>query len=225
MWTLIRMDLIFNRRMLGWNYAFYLLLLPVYASLAPDVTPALYAGFAAVICSMVPLTLVAREDKFRTAALTCSLPVTRDAIVSARYWGGGLVTLAAIAVILAAGYLVPQTGFAARGAELGRPLLVAFVIAGLVQAALLPFTIRFGLAGLMVFLVGAQVLGVVALLSGMLLGLDVLRGVIGTIGATLRAVRDGAGDAGLAAFLVTLVALLNLASHALSRRLYRAREL
>jgi ABC-type transport system involved in multi-copper enzyme maturation permease subunit len=223
-WTLIRKDLIFNRRMLGLNLAFYLLLLPVYASLVHDLPPPLYAGFAAVICSMVPLTLVAREDKFRTAALTCSLPVTRDAIVSARYWGGGLVTLAAIAAILAAGYLVPQTGFAAHAAGVGRALLVAFVIAGLVQAALLPFTIRFGLAGLMVFLVGTQVLGIVALLSAMLLGLDVLRGVIGTIGAALRAVREWGGDAGLAAVLVTAVALLNVASHRLSRRLYRARE-
>jgi ABC-type multidrug transport system ATPase subunit len=53
---------------------------------------------------------------------------------------------------------------------------------------------------------------------------DVLRGVIGTIAATLRAVRAGAGDAGLAASLMTAVALLNLVSHALSRRLYRARE-
>jgi ABC-type transport system involved in multi-copper enzyme maturation permease subunit len=224
MWTLTRKDLIFNRRMLGLNLAFYLLLLPVYASLVHDLTPPLYAGFAAVICSMIPLTLVAREDKFRTAALTCSLPVTRDAVVSARYWGGGLVTVAAIAAILAAGYLVPQTGFAAHAEGIGRTLLVAFVIAGLVQAALLPFTIRFGLAGLMVFLVGAQVLGVVALLSAMLLSLDVLRGVIGTVGATLRAVRDRAGDAGLAAVLVTAVALLNVASHRLSRRLYRARE-
>jgi ABC-type transport system involved in multi-copper enzyme maturation permease subunit len=219
------MDLIFNRRMLGWNYAFYLLLLPVYASLVRDVPPAAYAGFAALICSMVPLTLVAREDKFRTAALTCSLPVTRDAIVSARHWGGGLVALVAIAVILAAGYLVPQTGFAARGVGIGRPLLVAFVVVGLVQAGLLPFTIRFGLAGLMVFLVGAQVLGMVAFLGALLLGLDVLRGVIGAVGAALRAVRDGAGDAGLAAVLVTAVVLLNIASHALSRRLYRAREL
>jgi hypothetical protein len=224
MWTLIRKDLIFNRRMLGLNFAFYLLLLPVYASLVRDVPPTAYAGFAAVICAMVPLTLVAREDKFRTAALTCSLPVTRDAVVSARYWGGGLVTLAAIAVILAAGYLVPQTGFAARGVEHGRPLVVAFVIAGLVQAALLPFTIRFGLAGLMVFLVGAQVLGIVALLSAMLLGLDVLRGVIGTIGAALRALRDWGGDAGFAAVLVAAVVLISIASHALSQRLYRARE-
>jgi hypothetical protein len=44
------------------------------------------------------------------------------------------------------------------------------------------------------------------------------------VGATLRAVRDRAGDAGLAAVLVTAVALLNVASHRLSRRLYRARE-
>jgi hypothetical protein len=224
MWTLVRKDLIFNRRVLGWNFAFYLLFLPVYASLVSDVPPGTYAGFAALVCSMVPLTLVAREDKFRTTALTCSLPVTRDAVVSARYWGGGLVTLAAIAVILAAGYLVPQTGLAERGLGTG-PLLAAFTVAGLVQAALLPFTIRFGIAGLMVFLVGAQVVGMGAFLSGMLVGYDALRGLIRTISLALAAVRAAAGEGGLAVVLVTAVLLLNLVSLALARRLFRAREL
>jgi ABC-type transport system involved in multi-copper enzyme maturation permease subunit len=224
MWTLVRKDLTFNRRMLGLNYAFYLLLLPTYAALTGWVPPAIYAGFAAVVCSIFPLTLVAREDKFRTAALTCSLPVTRDAIVSSRYWGGGLVTLAATALILAAGYLVPQTGFAAHGAGIGQPLLVAFVLAGLLQAMLLPFTIRYGLAGLIVFLVGTQLLGTVVLLAGALLGFDLLRGVIVSVSAALHAARGYAGEGGFAAALVSAVVLFNLASRRLSRRLYRARE-
>jgi hypothetical protein len=225
MWPLIRKDLIFNRRVLGLNYAFYLLLLPVYAALVGNLPPAVYAGFAAVICSIFPLTLVAREDKFRTSALTCSLPVTRDAIVSARYWGGGIVALGATALILLAGYLVPHTGFAARGGGVGPALLVAFVLVGLLQALLLPFTIRYGLAGLVVFLVGTQVLGVVLLLTGIFVGLDLIRGVIEAVGATLRVVREKAGDGGLAVTLVVAVVLLNLVSHGQSRRLFRAREL
>jgi ABC-type transport system involved in multi-copper enzyme maturation permease subunit len=223
MWTLVRKDLILNRKILGLNLAFYLLLLPGMASLDRTAPPQLYAGFAAVVCSIIPLTLVAREDKFRTAALTCSLPVTRDAIVSARYWGGGLAALAGTILILAAGYLLPQTGFAARGG-VGTALLAAFVVLGLVQATLLPFTIRYGLVGLLLFMVALQVLGIVVFMAAMLLGHDLLRGLIQALGAALHAVRDRAGAGGLAALLVTATLLLNLASHDLSRRLYRARE-
>lgn len=224
MWTLLRKDLIFNRRLLLWNYAFYLLFLPVYAALVPGVPPGVYAGFAALVCSLVPLTLVARDDKFRTATLTCSLPVTRNAVVSARYWGGGLITLLAAVGILAVGYLVPQTGFAARGLGTG-PVLVVFVVAGLVQATLLPFAIRFGLSGLLVFFIATQLLGTVVFLIGLLAGVDTLRGVIQSTAALLATLRRVTGMPGFAAVLSIGVALLNLASHGLSCRLYRAREL
>jgi len=224
MWTLVRKDLVLNRRVLGLNLAFYLILLPAMASLDGSAPPAHYAGFAATACSILPLTLVAREDKFRTTRLTCSLPVTRDAVVNARYWGGGALALAGTALILAAGYLVPQTGFAARG-DVGTALLVALLLLGLVQAVLLPFTIRFGMAGLMVFLAATQVLGIAVFLAVALAGLNPLRAAIGAIAGTLGAVRAAVGPPGLAAILVAGVILLNLASAALSRRLFRAREL
>jgi ABC-type transport system involved in multi-copper enzyme maturation permease subunit len=224
MWMLIRKDLILDRRTVGLNLALYLIMGPAFIAVLSEAPVKAVAVWAGLVGAMIPLSLVSREDKFRSAALTCSLPVTRDAVVSARYWGGGLVTLAAIAVILAAGYLVPQTGLAERGLGTG-PLLAAFTVAGLVQAALLPFTIRFGIAGLMVFLVGAQVVGMGAFLSGMLVGYDALRGLIRTISLALAAVRAAAGEGGLAVVLVTAVLLLNLVSLALARRLFRAREL
>lgn len=224
MWTLIRKDLIFERRVMMVNFAFYLVLLPVYASLVEWVPPTVYAGFAAIVCSIFPLTMVAREDKFKTAALTCSLPVTRDAIVAARYLGGWLAAVSAVLALMTVGYLAPWTGFAQRGGEAPVAGLTAFVLVGLVIAGLFPFTLRFGITGLIGFLVFTQVLGIVALLGAVTVGRDAIGAVVTGVKGVLRALDGTLGVGGLAIFLVLLVVLLNLASFRLSRGIYRRRE-
>jgi hypothetical protein len=226
MWTLVRKDLIFDRRVMVANFAFYLVFLPLYASLVEWVPPIVYAGFAAVVSSIFPLTMVGREDKFRTATLTCSLPVTRGAIVASRYLGGWLVAVAAVITLMAAGYLAPWTGYAQRGR--GDALvagLTAFTLIGLVIAGLFPFTLRFGIKGLIGFLVFTQVLGMVALIGAVTIGRDAIGAVDTGDKGTLRALDWLLGEGGLAIFLVLLVVLLNLASFLVARWIYRRREL
>jgi ABC-type transport system involved in multi-copper enzyme maturation permease subunit len=224
MWTLIRKDLIFDRRVMAANFAFYLLFLPGYASLFEWVPPTAYAGFAAIVCSLFPLTLVAREDKFKTAALTCSLPVTRDAVVASRYFGGWLVALAAVAVMGAVGYLLPWTGFAQRGGYSAAAFLIAFCLIGLLIAGLFPFTLRFGIAGLIGFLVTTQLLGIVVFLSAVMVGLGRIRTVVEWLTGTVRTLGELLGDGGASVLLVLVVLLLNVASFFLSRWIYRRRE-
>jgi len=225
MWKLLRKDLIFNRRMLAGTYLFHLLLLSGFAMRDHSLPVPLYAGFAAVMCGFLPLSLVAREEKFRTAAFTCSLPVTRQAVVSARYVGGGLIAFLGAGLILALGYLVPQIGLAGRGVGPGAPLLVAFAVVGVVQAGLLPFTIRFGLVGLMVFLVAAQVLGMLVMLLAVFTGGGTIRGVLDGWAAALHALHAALGDAATAGAVVAGVLLLNLVSHRISCWLFRRRQL
>jgi ABC-type transport system involved in multi-copper enzyme maturation permease subunit len=224
MWTLIRKDLIFDRRVMIANFAFYLVFLPAYASLFEWVPPTVYAGFAAIVSAIFPLTLVGREDKFKTAALTCSLPVTRDAVVASRYLGGWLVAVSAVAALMAVGYIVPWTGYAQRGAEAPAAGLIAFVLIGLVIAGLFPFTLRFGIKGLIGFLVFTQVLGMVAFIGAATIGLDTIRMAIVGLRGALRGVAGLLGDGGLALLLVLAVVLLNLASFLVSRWIYRRRE-
>jgi ABC-type transport system involved in multi-copper enzyme maturation permease subunit len=226
MWLLIRKDLILDRRVTVLNFGFYLLLLPIYASLVEWVPPTAYAVFAAVVSAILPLTLVAREDKYGTAALSCSLPVTRNQIVASRYVGGWLVTLAATLVLVGVAFLLPWTQFAQRGGFPASALLAAFVVIGLVMAGLLPFTLRFGLAGLVGFLVGTQVLGMVAFMSALMLSDHATRrNVIATVAETVRALRELGGSFAFAVALAMGVVLLNLASYRLSCWIFRRREL
>jgi ABC-type transport system involved in multi-copper enzyme maturation permease subunit len=225
MWTLVRKDLILDRRMVGLNFAMYLIMVPVVMSLVSEAPVKLFAVWGGIVGAMIPLSLVGREDKFGTAALTCSLPVTRDTVVASRFVGGWLLSLGGGLAILGTCYGVALAGLAHPVGEWGGALLVAFVTIGLILAGLIPFTMRFGLVGLVGFLVATQLLGIVAFLGAVFVGgHGALRTVIGGIVGTVKALREPFGPLGYALFLVAAVVVLNAASFFLSRWIYRRRE-
>jgi ABC-type transport system involved in multi-copper enzyme maturation permease subunit len=170
MWTLVRKDLILDRRMIGLSLALYLVMGPVFMSLTREIPVTFIAGWAGLVGAMTPLSLVAREDKFETATLTCSLPVTRDGIVASRFAGAWLLSLSGGLAVLTVCYVAARAGLAQGVGGWGEGLLVAVVTIGLILAGLIPFTMRFGFAGLIGLLVALQVLGIVAFLSLVLLG-------------------------------------------------------
>lgn len=225
MWTLVRKDLILDRRMVGLNFAMYLVMGPVFVSLMGEAPVRIIAAWAGIVGAMIPLSLLGREDKFKTARLTCSLPVTRDTIVASRFVGGWVLALAGGLAILAACYGVVVAGLGQSPGDWGGAFLVAFVTIGLIMAGLLPFTMRFGFAGLIGFLVGLQVLGIVAFLGAVLVGgHGALRKVIGGVIGAVQALQEPFGPLGYDLFLVAAVVGLNVASFFLSRWTYRRRE-
>jgi ABC-type transport system involved in multi-copper enzyme maturation permease subunit len=225
MWTLVRKDLILDRRMVGLNFAMYLIMGPVFMALVAEAPVKIIAGWAGIVGAMIPLSLVGREDKFRTAALTCSLPVTRDTVVASRYVGGWALAVTGGLAIIAACYAVTLAGLAQPVGDWPGALLVAFVTIGLIMAGLLPFTMRFGLVGLMGFLVFTQVLGIVAFLSAVLFGgHGTLRRAIGGGAGAVKALQEPLGPVGYDLFLVAAVVALNILSFFLSRWIYRRRE-
>jgi len=225
MWTLVRKDLILDRRVVGLNFAMYLVMGPVFMSLLSEAPVRLIAVWAGIVGAMIPLSLVSREDKFRTAALTCSLPVTREAIVASRFVGGWLLALTGGLTVLGACYAVTLAGLGHPIGDWGGALLAGFVTIGLLLAGLLPFTMRFGFAGLLAFLVATQVLGIAAFLVAVLFaGHGALKeGLRGVIGAA-RSLQELFGPIGPVVSLVATVAILNVASYLLSRWIYRRRD-
>ena len=225
MWTLVRRDLILDRRMVGLNFVMYLIMGPVFMALMAEAPVKILAGWAGIVGAMIPLSLVGREDKFKTATLTCSLPVTRDTVVASRYVGGWVLALGGGLAILAACYGTFLAGLGHPVGGWGGALLVGFVTIGLIMAGLLPFTMRFGLVGLIGFLVFTQVLGIVAFLSAALFGgHGMLRKLIGGVAGAVKALQEPLGPVGYDLFLVAAVVVLNVASFFLSRWIYRRRE-
>lgn len=225
MWHLIRKDTILGWRTLAINGATALLFPPLLLLLEEPPPLEMFVGYVTLMCAMLPVGIIAKEDKFAATALTCSLPVTRRSIVTARYWGAWLIGAASIAVVLVLGLVVPDVralwGEGGRGA-----VLTAFVLLGLVIAAFVPFTIRFGLAGVLAGLVALQVLGLLLFMTAL------LTGGIATIEDTVRAMANAVADyrdqVGLLLFTATLIAVIaavNWASWLLAQRIFRARDL
>ncbi len=227
MFKLLRKDAILNGRVLALTYGLWSAFWLGYPVLRPggDASFNAWAVMVSLPCSFLPILMIAREDKFKAGALACSLPVTRDAIASSRYVGGWLVALVAVAIAVGAMAIMS----AAELTDLAPPtywLPVAVVVTiGLVVASLLPFTLRFGMPGVLVFVVSAQLAGIVALLVAAMFG--GLGGLGTTVRSAVRAVvrmRDALGPAGFSAAAIAAVLLLNLASCRLSVRIYRRRE-
>jgi hypothetical protein len=146
-------------------------------------------------------------------------------VVASRFAGGWLIALSGGLAIVAAIYGAFRAGLGNPVGDWGQALLVGFVTIGLILAVLFPFTLRFGFAGLIGFLVFTQVLGIVAFLGAVFIGgHEALRKVIGgTIGA-VQSPQEPLGPLGYDLLLVAVVLALNAASFLLSRWIYRRRE-
>jgi ABC-type transport system involved in multi-copper enzyme maturation permease subunit len=225
MWNLIRKDVVLGRRTLIVNGS--LALVAPFILLMPDEPPPviLYVLYVGLLCTMLPVSLIAKEEKFSATAFTCSLPVTRRDIVTSRYVGGWFIAGGWMAVVLAVGLTAPAVRDLWSGGG-GGALLAGFAMLGLAMAIVVPFTIRFGMNGLLFGLVGLQVLGMalflVALATG---GLDGIERAVETVVDAVGGYHERVGPAGFAATVIFGVALLNWASWRASLRIFRTRDL
>jgi ABC-type transport system involved in multi-copper enzyme maturation permease subunit len=168
----------------------------------------------------MPFAILAREDKFKTAAFVCSLPVRRSTVVLGKY----VSAWAAIAVGF--GYALLLTSVLpfskVRVAEIltVKTILISIFLMSLIFAVILPFTIRFGLVGIIVLLVGSQFVLILALILTRMLGArNPMRAFFRAVEGGLRALLSHG------ATLVAAIIALNVLSLVVSRVLYARRDL
>jgi ABC-type branched-subunit amino acid transport system ATPase component len=162
MLKVIRKDLILNRNALIMNGVIFMGF-AAYLGWEPDTPVTVYVWLTTLMFTFLSATVMAREDKYRTTALSCSLPVTRRTIVRARYVMSIGLALAGVAVAFSLGSLLPFSQLPVDELLRARTLLLAVTVVVVALGVLLPFTVRFGMFGVFAFLIGAQVLGVLAL--------------------------------------------------------------
>lgn len=186
----------------------------------------LYAAFLAA-------ALFVREDKFRSTWWACTLPVTRHELIRARYIASWSMTLAAMAVWVLLVAIIPGSNVLVS--EIFDPwtLLIAATLATAIFLWVLPFTIRFGMFGLMVFLIGAQLAGAGLLILGQMLrrggeagrsGPGPIRTALGAIGDGILAAREALTPGLFAAAVVALLIVVNWLSYRFAAFLFRRRE-
>jgi hypothetical protein len=186
--------------------------------------------FTAVYIAFLTIFPFTRDDKFRSTAWSCTLPVSRAELVRARWLAAWLIVATGFAIgILLAAVLPGSRLFAALLAD-PEALLLAGAVVTVVLLMLLPFTIRFGILGVMIGLVGFQLLGAGAFVAAKLTG--GLDGVEGGVAGAFRPLIDGIlgartslGVPGFALAALAVLFLLNWAGYRLSVTLFRRQEL
>jgi hypothetical protein len=227
MLKLLRKDFILSWKILAFSYGAWgvLWLGEPWFHREMDMNAGLWSGMVAGMCGFLPIIIVTREDKFKAAALTCSLPVRRATIVASRYVGGWLVALTCALLAVVSMYLL-SWWVGAPAAPESATLVTMVAIMGLSIALMMPFTLRFGVAGVIILLVALQLTGILVLVGAALLGLPA--GFIGRgADAALRAgqrVHETLGTTGFSAMVVFMVLVLNVASCRLSAWVYERRE-
>jgi len=183
--------------------------------------PVTFAAFGGFVCAIGALMLFTREDKFKSVGFGLSLPATRREVLVSRYllsWA--LMVLCYVlgaAVVLA----VPGSKLGAAGFRPGT-VLAALALMTLYFGGLMPLTVRFGPAGIIVFVVILQVLGIAALSFRFLI--KDARAFAAAVKAGLIATQGALGPTGFSAVLVAAIVLLNLASFGISLRLFERKE-
>ena len=230
MLKLIRKELIFNRNNLLLILALMTGFLMYFLARAENFKSPGRPGFmmfcAFYIGASLCVTLEAREDKGKTATLTCSLPCSRKTIVAARFALTWLLMLAALIYTTALAALLPFSRVDLSQALNLKFILVSLLILTVVFAVLLPFTIRFGFVGVILFLVGAQLIGLVALFVAKFIKSGRAE-LLSPLGAAIRGLKFLGGPQSTAVHLVLVavaILALNAASLFISQALYARRE-
>lgn len=192
--------------------------------------PTFWLIFTCVYASFLTVIPLNRSDKFGTLAWSCTLPVTRADLVRGAYVTAWAVMAGLFVLAFALAAFVPGSRLVVSDFLVPGRLLLVAGIATFILALLLPFTVRFGLMGMLVMLVVFQIIGagtfIVARLTG---GMDAVEGGIGgavrAIAGGLAALRDTlSGPLYYPVVLLALV-LVNWASYHLALALFRRREL
>lgn len=223
--NLIRKELILNRL----NILIFGGMIAAYAVYMPlrKVSSGFLMVSIGVISAFLPISFQAREDRFKGAALNCSLPTSRNQLILARYVTGWLMMTAGIFLTIAILLMIPGGLTIVHSLLTLTSLILWLFIISLVFCLILPFTMRFGFIGVLVFLVALQLLGTLMLiLSLMFRGkTNAIRALFNGISGLVRTLKAGLGETGFLLLGVLFILIMNVLSFFISRQLFARKDL
>jgi ABC-2 family transporter protein len=225
MLRLVRLELLLNRKVLLSTLAILSAVFVYFANQSDTANQ--FIGFVSLVTGLsIPVTLEGREDRFRTSVLLCSLPARRSDVVLAKYtmtWA--IMTCTLVYALLIAALPFSKVALAHVINPKGLLLLVFFL--SFFFAFQLPLTTRFGFKGIMIGLVGLQVLGVLGFVFVDLFGgkRNPLRVVFLAVEKFFRYIVRLEPTAGNLLLLGAAVLVLNAGSFLAARALYVRRDL
>lgn len=226
MLKILRLEFLFSRR----HVLLVTLIFSAYfAYMAGRITsPRLFIVMTSLMVGLsMPFVILGREDKFKTAALVCSLPVRRSTVVLGKYAATWIAIGLGLVYALLLTSVLPFSKIAVIEVLNLKTILVSVFLISLVFAVILPFTLRFGLTGVIILLVGTQLLGIVALVLATLVRApnNPLRMFLRAVEGGLRALLYHEPTAGFLLALLAAVLAINALSMLVGWALYARRDL
>ena len=221
---LVKLEYVFNKKMLVFAGIMIFALSAIYPMLIPEVSISFAVG--AVYLGLLPVSLIAKASKFQVESTICCLPVTRKEIVISKYLFIGATAAVCYIVFLAILIIAPFPGYSAGDVVRLDPIVNSLLAIILVGSFILPLVLRYGYNGVMYFILGLNLLTVLAFMFTAIGGAtDILDFVFREIPRGFRSVRAtlGAGGYFLTATAVGTAAIF--ASLAVSARLYARKEM
>jgi len=206
--TIIRSEYLLSGKLIAVYIAMVVLVSVIYPMLVPEI--GMTYALITVYLAFIPAGFLGRQSKFRADSAVCSLPISRSQIVIGKYLFSYALIGVEFVVFLLILAVLPFTSFtAAEVFDPTRMVNAVFAIT-LVCAFLMPLIMRYGFAGIMVFLLVVNVL-TVALFALTAVGAinNVLEFLFEGIPGYLRDVRARFGAPGyhLAMLAVSAVAI------------------
>jgi hypothetical protein len=220
---LMMKDLILNKKLILLNGLIFVASLLFFSAMVTETSH--WVFIASLMIGILPTTLITQEDKFKAMTLGCSLPVTRREIVQARFVLSLVLAFGGLLGTFVLCGLAPFSQLTLRGLFSAGPIMTSVIMLGVLLSLFLPFTLRFGLKGLLVFMVSMQVLGVVLLTLVQLSNSSVDRAIVEGIGRFFSNLHASLGPLGSGLFLITGVSALLMVSYLVSVRIFQNREL
>ena len=224
--NLLIQDTLFNKRIL----LFYAVLLPVFFILYPLLTE--HAGMVVGSCfaylGILPATILGREHRFRTAVITCSLPVTRTQVVKSKYLAALAFCAGGIAVFLFIVRVNPLIRFPRQEVFNLKTIATGVFVLSACMAFMYPPVMRFGVMGIAVIMIVLQVLGALLLLltkflsRGFRSGID---GVFSAVGSAFRFLQANLGHPGYPLALIAAGLILMALSYLACVAIFKRKEL
>lgn len=193
-------------------------------------SPRQFLVFAGVYAAFLTLPLFLREDRFHAGAWSCTLPIRRQDLVRARFVGAWIFVTGALALTLVPAGLMPGSRVQVTAIFEPATLSVAAATVTIILALMLPFAIRFGSLGVMIFLVAIQMIGGIVLLIAVKTrgrpsrGGGVLTSGIEALSDSLVALREVLSPAGFYLAVALALILANWLGYRLAVALFRRRE-
>jgi len=221
MLTLIRKDLLLHKTAF---YGYVPVLVVYMGYLASQIDSRnTFITFTCIVAAVLPIVMIAREDKFGAEAFVCSLPATRRQVVHAKYVLSWAVALVLILIGLSLYSMLATEGRSGAWTLSTASRVLLTLSLGLGVA--LPVALRYGWIGLTAGLVVMPVLGLVTLiiLKNYSIDLQIKETFIASSEFIDRVHSQLGGLTFLAGVLVILI-IFNVASCRISVALFERRE-